>query len=526
MIFLVVGTQKFQLNRLLKEVDNLIDEGIITEKVFAQTGNSDYQPKNYDYEPFIAKEQFEKLVAECDLLITHSGVATIMSGINHNKKTIVYPRLSKFNEHIDDHQLEIAKSFSEQNYVLLCGENDNLKDIIEKAMVHKFSEYVSQREEIVNTVRSFISGDYVKKIKVLVISTVYFIENGITSVIMNYYENMHDNNIQMDFVAINEVSQEFKDKIIPRGSNIYSIDRKGGTMKYMRELKKLIKKNKYDIVHAHGNSATMLVDLLPAKLAGVKVRISHSHNTTCKNMKVHKLFNPFFQFITTHRLACGVDAGNWLFKNKNFTVLNNSINLTNFEFNENIRNEYRQKLGVGDKKVIGHVGRFNEQKNHKFLIDSFAQLLKKDKNCVLLLIGAGIFEEEMREKVKTLNIGENVIFLGVSNEVNKYLQTMDVFALPSLYEGLVVVMLEAQASGLPCICSDTVTKEAEMSDCVRFIPIDSHNLWAENMLGAGFNNSERAEHSKKAIKILSDCGYDIKRNAEELEKYYKKALQK
>ena len=156
MIFVVMGTQKFQLNRLLVQIDELIEKGIITEPVFAQTGNSDYIPQNYSYEKFLDKEEFEKKISECDILITHSGVGTIISGLKNKKPIIVFPRLAKYKEHVDDHQLEIAQSFSELNYVLLCGEENNLGELIEKSRSHKFGTYTSGRGTVVNTVRDFL----------------------------------------------------------------------------------------------------------------------------------------------------------------------------------------------------------------------------------------------------------------------------------------------------------------------------------------------------------------------------------
>lgn len=158
MIFVVVGTQKFQLNRLLKEIDVQIEKGIIKEEVFAQIGNSDYQPKHYKFKKFIDKDEFEKTMEECTILITHSGVGTIISGLNHSKPVIVYPRLKKYNEHVDDHQTEIAKSFSEMNYVLLCNENDDLSNLLEEALKHKFEKYSSRRIDTIKAINEFLDS--------------------------------------------------------------------------------------------------------------------------------------------------------------------------------------------------------------------------------------------------------------------------------------------------------------------------------------------------------------------------------
>lgn len=158
MILIVLGTQKFQLNRLLEKMDELVADGTITQEVYAQIGYSDYIPQHYEFTQFMDKDLFEQKISECEILVAHSGVGTIISGLNHRKPVIVFPRLVKYNEHVDDHQLEIAQSFSEQNFVLTCDTADKLADMIDKASHHKFSEYKSQRETVVSTIRNFLEA--------------------------------------------------------------------------------------------------------------------------------------------------------------------------------------------------------------------------------------------------------------------------------------------------------------------------------------------------------------------------------
>ena len=156
MIFVAVGTQKFQLNRLLKSIDDLVEKGQLKGEVFAQIGHSDYMPRNYGYQDFLSKDDFQSCISRCDLLITHSGVATIIAGLKLNKRVVVVPRLAKFGEHVDDHQIQIAKSFSEQNLVLMCGETDDLAETAERAMTHTFAKYVSQRDLVTRTIREYL----------------------------------------------------------------------------------------------------------------------------------------------------------------------------------------------------------------------------------------------------------------------------------------------------------------------------------------------------------------------------------
>ena len=151
-----MGTQKFQLNRLLKAVDDLLESGQLTDAVFAQTGHSDYVPRNYRYQDFLSKDDFQSCISRCDLLITHSGVATIIAGLQLHKPVIVVPRLEKFGEHVDDHQVQIAKSFSEKNLLLMCAEQDDLAEIVKEAGNHAFAKYVSQREQVIHTLRDYL----------------------------------------------------------------------------------------------------------------------------------------------------------------------------------------------------------------------------------------------------------------------------------------------------------------------------------------------------------------------------------
>ena len=156
MIFVALGTQKFQFNRLLQMIDQLLDEGKIKETVFAQIGNSDYRPKNYKYASFLDKNEFEDRIRNSNLLITHSGVATIITGIKNNKKVIVVPRLAKYGEHVDDHQVQIAQSFSKQNYVMMYEENIELDLLIRKARTHEFTKYTSQRQQMIKAIRDYL----------------------------------------------------------------------------------------------------------------------------------------------------------------------------------------------------------------------------------------------------------------------------------------------------------------------------------------------------------------------------------
>lgn len=159
MIFAAVGSQKFQFNRLLRELDSLVENGDIPEKLFVQTGWSDYVPQNYGFEKFVGKEEFERLIDQAEIVIAHGGIGTVMAAIKVGKPVIIYPRLKKYNEHVDDHQLEAARALADENYALCCCEGDNLADLIIKSRTHKFKKYSSSDVLLVKEIEAYIQSE-------------------------------------------------------------------------------------------------------------------------------------------------------------------------------------------------------------------------------------------------------------------------------------------------------------------------------------------------------------------------------
>lgn len=359
--------------------------------------------------------------------------------------------------------------------------------------------------------------------KVLIISTVRFRLNGITSVIMNYYRKMDKTNMKIDFVVINKISEEYREELENNGSEIFYFPRKSNPIKYMLGLKELLNKNNYDVIHIHGNSALLSIETLIAKYCKVPVRIVHSHNTTCSYPVLHKLLQPVLNITSNYGFACGEEAGKWLFKDKSYKVIKNGIDLDVFTYNEEKRKEIREKLEIGNRKLIGHIGNFIYQKNHEFLVDVFYDLLKKDKNYVLLLISDGALLESIKEKVNNLGISENVIFLGKTTEVSNYIQAMDIFLLPSHFEGLPVVLIEAQALGVPCIVSDKVSKDAKLTNLIEFLPINNTSIWVDKILKTQVDN--RQDNSIEAHISIERNGYNILTNANEVKKLYEECLE-
>ena len=240
-------------------------------------------------------------------------------------------------------------------------------------------------------------------------------------------------------------------------------------------------------------------------------------------MIVRKYFKKRMMPHLTHLFMCGEESGKWLYGEKNksrFIMLNNAIDAASYTYDLSKREELRRQLGLADKLVIGHVGRFNPQKNHPFLLDIFAALLKKESNAVLLLVGGGVGMSKMQEKVQELGIAEHVRFLGVRSDVADLMQAMDVFVLPSLYEGLPVTMVEAQAAGLPCIISDKVPPECILTEgLVDVMPLSaSPGAWAEKIL------AKRAiPHTDRRAEIAAH-GFDITTEAVKLQEFYLNAV--
>ncbi|WP_010246419.1 glycosyltransferase family 1 protein [Acetivibrio cellulolyticus] len=361
-------------------------------------------------------------------------------------------------------------------------------------------------------------------LKVLVIVPTIFGYDGISNVATNYYIYQDHKEIKMDVVSINPVNEKFKKELDKSGGRNFVIEyRNRKPISYVKKLRRIIKDNGYQIVHVHGCSCTMFVEMLAAKLAGVKVRIPHSHNTTCDHVKVDKLLRPFFMKLYTNGFACGQEAGEWLFSGKPFDVISNGIDLEKFGYNSEVREQFRKKYDLENKFVIGHVGRFSEQKNHKKLISVFDAVSKVRSDAKLVLIGAGELRDEIEAEVRNKKL--DVLFVGLSDEVECWLQAMDVMVFPSLFEGLPLGIVEAQAAGLPCILSNTISPMTAITDLVKFVELEADDAkWAETVINSvdGLDRSGRKGYVEQQIK---DAHFDIKTNCRELLQKYKKILE-
>lgn len=350
------------------------------------------------------------------------------------------------------------------------------------------------------------------------------INGGTESFAMNYYSHIDRSKVQFDFFVESTSKIIDREKIDSLGGRVVLIPSYTHIFKYIKTLKKLFKDGGYDIVHSNMNALSVFA-LYAAKKAGVKIRIAHSHSTT--NKKEHlrnfikNILRLFSKKYATHYFACSELAGRWLFGDKTFdegkvTVINNAIELERYKFNEQTRDTLRTQYGLTNQFVIGHIGRFMSQKNHTFLIDIFNEVQKHRTDARLLLIGDGPLYDEIVNKVHTLNLDDKVILTGVKQNASDYYNAMDIFVFPSLYEGFGMVLIEAQANGLPCVASTEIPREVNIAGQVDFVDLDdAAEFWAKHILHLD-TNIDRLGYFNK----MRNSSFDIKNEAKKLEERY------
>lgn len=349
---------------------------------------------------------------------------------------------------------------------------------------------------------------------------------GAETMVMNIYRNIDSSKVQFDFIVHTNNKCDYCDEIVKLGGKIYNIPRYTGRnhFKYKRAWNDFFNNHsEYKIIHGHMRS-TAAIYLNIAKKHGL-VAIAHSHSTASRGNKIEQVVKTIIQFpiryISDYLFACSDEAGKWLFgkraiRGNNYKIIKNAIDFDKYIFNESTRNEVRRNLGIEDKFVIGHVGSFTHPKNHKFLINLFYKIQIKNNNSVLLLVGDGELRMQIEKQIKSLGINDKVILTGVVENVNDYLQAMDVFAFPSIFEGLGIATIEAQVSGLPCIISDVVPREICITNLVKFIDIKlPHQVWIDEILG--FSNSQRENFLEHGFRKEE---YDIEKVSKDLELMY------
>ena len=349
---------------------------------------------------------------------------------------------------------------------------------------------------------------------------------GLEVMLMNYYRTIDRTKIQFDFMMHRPERGAFDDEIESLGGKIYRMPaiHPKTFFKYCSLLDSFFSDHpEYRVVHSHINDNSGFV-VRAAKKHGVPCRIAHSHIADF-GIDYKFPFRLFARYQLSRNInqyfVCSPNAGQWLFgknieKKQTLHVLKNAIQVKAFAPSAETRARVRQELGISDALVIGHVGRFNPQKNHRFLIDIFSALQKKNSTAQLFLIGDGDLQKQIQDQVSGLALTESVRFLGSRNDIPDLLQAIDVFVFPSLYEGLPVTVIEAQAAGLPCVLSDSITRECDVTGNVRFLPLAAGaETWAEEIL-----KLQGTGRLPDAAQKVAAAGYDVQQTAKWLEEFY------
>ena len=349
---------------------------------------------------------------------------------------------------------------------------------------------------------------------------------GQETFIMNVYRFADRSKYKFIFLCDIHRKGDYDDEIKELGGEIYYLSERKynhGINRYKEEIKLLknwliSNKDKFDCVHLHTHHALdVWAHLEACREANIKNILIHSHNTSGENIFLHKIARTFNNtFYSFRKLACSQDAGNWLFgksQRENVSIIYNGIDINKFKFSENDRIKIQNEFNLQGKTVIGHIGRFNKQKNHFFLLEVFQKYHKSNPNSVLMLVGKGELESEIKNKVKELSIEDSVIFTGTREDIGSLLSAFDIFVFPSLIEGLGIVLIEAQTNGLPVIINTSIPKEAIISDNVSILSIDSIDEWVEEIEKKPGERTDNIDYEKfdvsKTSKLILSIYDDV-----------------
>lgn len=348
---------------------------------------------------------------------------------------------------------------------------------------------------------------------------------GAETMIMNIYRAIDKNSMQFDFTVAGKEIGYYENEAASLGAHIYHITKRSDSLLHnLKDFYRVVKDNKYEIVHFHTQNAFLTVtQIIAARLAGARRIIVHSHNThdwRSENLiKLHKLFRPLLNLLTTVKLSCGEEAALWLYgTNKNVQIIKNPVSCDNYIYSNESYCTFRKEYGFDlDTTIYAHTGRFADVKNHSFLIDLFYEIKQKDSNSILFLMGDGELREKIYKKVVDLGLEKNVIFWGNINDVNRKLIMSDAFLFPSKYEGFPNAVLEAQASGLMCFVANTVTPKVAITDLVSFFSLEEKTKDISNTVINAINgwNKDRSAYNK----LVRDQ-YDVSTVVNRLKKIY------
>lgn len=354
---------------------------------------------------------------------------------------------------------------------------------------------------------------------------------GVESVVMNYYKHINRSKVQFDFVVHDDNIVDITDIVESMGGKVYKVPSYSKNIfGFMQGVYHIVKEHKYNIVHCHMTTLGVF-SLGPAWLAGAKVRILHGHNTTVKSETKRNIMKmalrPLSVFVANRYFACSKVVACWLYgSDKDSQIINNAIDVECFQYKEETRQALRSELGLADKFVIGHIGRFVYQKNHAYLIRLFYQVAQQLPSAHLVLVGDGPLRESVLDQLKSLDLFERVTYLGLRNDIYRLYSLFDVFYFPSWYEGLGVVAIESQAAKLPILMSNFVPDEAIIdSSLVKHIGITDEDIdiWI-NETKRIYNDINHLHDGVNPRIGINNCinteGYNIQLEAKRLEELY------
>lgn len=338
---------------------------------------------------------------------------------------------------------------------------------------------------------------------------------GIEAYIMNVYRHLDKDRLTFDFI-VDFPEMAYNDEVSAGGSNIYFIPAKGkNPLKHLAEFYRVLKKHKeYKTVYFNILNAGAAFSMLVPFLLRRKI-VTHSHNSSDNNMRLHNAFKGLLNFFTKGKLACSQVAADYMFgENSGAVIINNAIELDKYIYNENVRMKKRSELGLDNELTVLHVGRMSPEKNPMYIIDIFSEIVKRQSDAVLLYTGRGPMEDEIKKYAEDKNLTEkNIKFLGMRKDVNELMQAADIFLLPSLFEGLPVVGIEAQTADLQCFLSDKITEAVKITDKVKFLSIEQPaGVWADSILSAEVSGRVNRKQD------MTDAGYNIEKEVEKLVK--------
>ena len=351
---------------------------------------------------------------------------------------------------------------------------------------------------------------------------------GSQAFIMELYRNMNRTKVQFDFVTFPNEKGPLYDEIMSLGGKVYECPKYKGSnhFEFVNWWNTFLKKHKeYRIVHGHVRSVAAIY--LPVVKFNKRFCIIHSHSTS-NGKGIASIIKSILQFpirfLADYYMACSIAAGEWLFgkritNSRKYSTVPNAINTEKFIFDKQVRMQVRQQFDINDNLCIGHVGRFSEVKNHDFLLQVLSTLVKRDKKVRLLLVGDGPDKNKIEKKAANMGLSKYIIFTGAQLNTAKFYQAMDVFAFPSLWEGLGIAAIEAQSTGLPCVISDCIPKEVDIgAGLVTRLNINNDSVWAKTLL----NQKLVRKNRKSQLAEVKKSGYDIKNNAKKLQRFYLK----